>query len=85
MTRPAVHRPVPSGDDGALAVVAVPRALAGDWPGDGPVAQVPAVLLLAMTGRCCCDDLRRRARPPYPPGGAAAGLGLSEERGSMGA
>ena len=56
MTRPAVHRPVPSRDDGALAVVAVPRAFAGGWPGGGPVAQVPAVLLLAMTGSCCCDD-----------------------------
>jgi len=66
VTRPAVHRPLPSRDDGALAVVAVPRALAGGWPGDGPAAQVPAVLLLAMTGRCCCDDcvdeLVRRTR-----------------------
>lgn len=40
----------------APALVPVPRVPAMDWPGDGPVAFVPAALMLAARGRCSCPD-----------------------------
>lgn len=39
----------------APVTVPVPRSPDVDWPGGGPVAQVPAALMLAAYGRCSCD------------------------------
>lgn len=59
-------------DDAPHVTVPVPRsggATAGPWHTDGEVAFVPAVLLLAASGRCSCDDCceafvrERRATP----------------------
>lgn len=41
--------------DAPVPTIPVRRTAGLDWPGEGRVAQVPAVLVLAMTARCCCD------------------------------
>ncbi len=53
MARTAAHFP----DHHAQVplTVPVPRTEGMDWPGDGPVAQVPVALLLAARGQCSCD------------------------------
>ena len=40
----------------APVTVPLPRTPGMTWPGDGPVAMIPAALMLAARGRCSCDS-----------------------------
>jgi hypothetical protein len=58
MTVTTVHDPDVSGDlsNEAPITIPLPRTAAGDWPGEGEVAFVPASLILAAHGRCSCPN-----------------------------
>jgi hypothetical protein len=43
-------------DDNVLITVPIPRTPGLAWPGEGEVANVPAVLLQALYGRCTCAN-----------------------------
>lgn len=40
----------------APVTIPLQRTPGMDWPGDAPVVQVPAALMLAARGRCSCDE-----------------------------
>ena len=50
------HRVAHDLGNAAPVTVPLPRTPGMDWPGEGPVAMVPAALLLSARGRCACDE-----------------------------